>query len=82
MTLQLYLHTYDEGKRNIQEFMRLTLNGLRNLEIMKSCWYKFSKRTIYWTAIRLTIEDQLTVQKNLYLYPRNLNPDMTRLKDA
>ena len=28
--LQLYLHTYDEGERNIQEFKRLTLNGLRN----------------------------------------------------
>ena len=27
--LQLYLHAYDEGERNIQEFKRLTLNGLR-----------------------------------------------------
>ena len=36
--LQLYLYANDEGERNIQEFKRLTLNGLRNLEMMKSCW--------------------------------------------
>ena len=44
--LQLYLHTYDEGERNIQEFKRLTLNCLRNLEIMRSCWNELSKRTV------------------------------------
>ena len=55
--LQLYLHAYDEGKRNIQEFKRLTLNSLRNLEMMKNCWNKLSKRTINWAEIRLTIED-------------------------
>ena len=44
--LQLYLHTYDEGERNIQEFKRLTMNSLRNLEMMKSCWNKLSKRTM------------------------------------
>ena len=49
--LQLYLHTYDEGKRNIQEFKRLTLNGLRNLELMKSCCNKLSKRTVDWAVI-------------------------------
>ena len=57
--LQLYLHAYDKGKRNIQEFKRLTLNGLRNLEMMKSCWNQLSKKTIDWAEIRLTIEDQL-----------------------
>ena len=51
--LQLYLHAYDEGKRNIQEFKRLTLKGLRNLEMMESCWNELSKRTIDWAAIRL-----------------------------
>ena len=35
--LQLYLHAYDEGERNIQEFKRLTLNGLRNVEMLQSC---------------------------------------------
>ena len=44
--LQLYLHTYDEGERNIQEFKRLTLNCLRNLEMMRSCWNELSKRTV------------------------------------
>ena len=38
--LQLYLRAYVEGKRSIQEFKRLTLNGLRNLEMIKSCWNK------------------------------------------
>ena len=59
----MYLHEYDEGERNIQQFKRLTLNSLRNLEMMKSCWNELSKRTINWAVIRLTIEDQLTVQK-------------------
>ena len=80
--LQLYLHTYDEGERNIQEFKRLTLKSLRNLEMMKSCWNALSKRTIDWAEIRLTIEDQLTVQRNWNLHPRNPKPDMTGLKDA
>ena len=80
--LQLYLQASDKGKRNIQEFKRLTLNGLRNLEMMKSCWNELSKRTIDWAGIRLTIEDQLTVQRNWNLHPRNPNPDMTGLKDA
>ena len=47
---QLYLYAYDEGNRNLQEFKRLTLNDLRNLEMMRSCW-----RTVDWVAIRLTI---------------------------
>ena len=80
--MQLYLHAYKEGKRNIQEFKRLTLNGLRNLEMMRSCWNELSKRTVNWAAIKLTIEDQLTVQRNWNLHPRNPNLDMTRLKDA
>ena len=80
--LQLYLHAYDEGERNIQELKRLTLNGLRNLEMMRSSLNKFSQRTVNWAAIRLTIEDQLTVQRNWNINPRNLNPDMTVLKDS
>ena len=77
----MYLHAYDKGKRNIQEFKRLTLNGHRNLEIMRSCWNELSKRTVNWVAIRLTIEDQLPVQRNWNLHPRNPNSNMTGLKD-
>ena len=33
--LQLYLHAYDGGERNIQEFKRLTLNGLRKVRMLK-----------------------------------------------
>ena len=33
---QLYLHAYDEGKRNIQEFKRSTLNGLRNIGMLQA----------------------------------------------
>ena len=63
--LQLYLHAYDEGKRNIQEFKRLTLNGLRKIEMLKSCWNKLSKRTIKWGEIRPgSHRSQLTVQKH------------------
>ena len=35
--LQLYLYAYDKDKRNKQEFKRLTLNGLRNIDMLKSC---------------------------------------------
>ena len=52
---QLYLYAYDEGNRNLQEFKRLTLNDLRNLEMMRSCWNELSQRTVDWVAIRLTI---------------------------
>ena len=41
-----------------------------------------SKRTEDWAEIRMTIEDQLTVQRNWNLHPNNPNPDMTELKDA
>ena len=36
--LQLYLHAYDEGERNVQEFKtkRLMLNGLRNLGMINN----------------------------------------------
>ena len=78
--LQLYLHAYDEGERNIQEFKRQTLNGLRNLEMMKCGWNELSKRTTDWAEIRITIEEQLTMQKNWNLHPRNPNPDMTKLR--
>ena len=53
--LQLYLHAYDEGERNIQEFKRLTLNCLRNIGRLKNCWNKLSKRTVDWGEIRVTI---------------------------
>ena len=46
--LQLYLHAYDEGERNIHEFKRLTLNGLRNIDMLKSCWNELSKKTLDW----------------------------------
>ena len=35
--LQLYLSTYNEGKRNIQEFKRLTLNRLKNVGMLQNC---------------------------------------------
>ena len=50
--------------------------------MMTSCLNELSKRTTDWAEIRLTIEDQLTIQRNWNLHPRNLNPDMTGLKDA
>ena len=55
------------------------MNELRHLERMKSCWNELIKRTTDWAEIRMTIEDQLTVQRNWNLHPRNLNQDM---KDA
>ena len=58
------------------------MNSLRNIEMMKSCWNELSKRTIDWAEIRLTTEDQLTVQSNWNLHARNPNPDMNRLKDT
>ena len=58
------------------------MNSLKNLEMMRCCWNKLSKRTVDWAAIRLTIEDQLRVQKNWNLHPRNPNLDMTGLKEA
>ena len=44
---------------------------------MKCCWNELSKRTTDWVEIRMTIEDQLTLQRNWNLHPRNPNPDMT-----
>ena len=41
-----------------------------------------SKRTEDWAERRMTIEDQLTVQRNWNLHQNNPNPDMTGLKDA
>ena len=58
------------------------MNGLRSLEMMKCCWNKLSKRTTDWAEIRMTIDDQLTVQRNWNLHPRNPNTDMTGLKEA
>ena len=43
--LQLYLHVYDEDERNIQEFKKLTLNGLRNVGMLQSCCNVLTKRT-------------------------------------
>ena len=81
MKLQLHLHAYDEGERNIQEFKRLTLNGLGNVWMLQSCWNMLSKRTANWAKKRMTIKDQLTVQRNWNLHLNNQNPDMTGLKD-
>ena len=49
---------------------------------MKCCWNELSKRTKDWTEIRIIIEDQLTLQRNWNLHPRNPNPDMTGQKDT
>ena len=82
MAGELYLYAYDEGVRNIQEFKKLTLNGLRNIGMLQSFWNVLSKRTVCWTEIKMTIEDQLTVQRNCNLHQNNPNPDITGLKDA
>ena len=50
--LQLYLHAYDKGERNVQEFKRLTLNGLSNIGMIQQCWNVLSKRTENWAEIR------------------------------
>ena len=52
MKLQLYLHKYDEGERNIQEFKRSMLNGLRNIGMLQHCWNVLSKRTEDLAEIR------------------------------
>ena len=70
---------YKSLRRNIQEFKRLTLNGLRNVRMLQSCWNVLSKRTTDWVEIRMTKEDQLTVQRNWNLHPNNPNSDMTGL---
>ena len=80
--LQLYLHAYDKGERNIQEFKRSTLNGLRNKGMIQQCWNLLSKRMENWAEIRMAIEDQLAVQRNWNLHSSNPNPDMTGLKDT
>ena len=49
---------------------------------MKCCWNELSKQTTDWAEIRTTIEDQLTMQRNWNLHPRNPNLDITGLKDA
>ena len=82
MKLQLYLHAYDESERNIQEFKRSLLNGLRNLGMLQHCWNVLSKRIEDWAEIRMTIEDQLTVQRNWNMHLSNPNPDRTGLKDS
>ena len=58
------------------------MNGLRNIGMLQHCWSVLSKRTEDWAEIRMTIEDQLTVQRKWNLHPNNLNPDMTGLKDV
>ena len=57
------------------------MNGLRNVGMLQSCWNMLSKRTANWAEIRMTTEDQLTVQRNWNLHPNNSNPEMTGLKD-
>ena len=58
------------------------MNGLRNVGMLQNCWNVFSKRTDDWADIRMTIEDQLTVQRNWNLHLNNPNPDTTGLKDT
>ena len=58
------------------------MKSRKNLEMMRCCWNELRKRTVDWAAIGLTIENQLTVQKNWNLHPRNPNLDMTGLKEA
>ena len=79
--LQLYLRAYYEGERNIQEFKKLTLNRLRNIGMLQNCWNMLSKRIHDWAEIRMTIEDQLTVQRNWTLNPNNPYRDITGLKE-
>ena len=50
--------------------------------MLQNCWNELSKRTVDWAEIRMTIEEQLTVQRKWNLHPSNPNPDMTGLKDA
>ena len=50
--------------------------------MLQHCWNVLSKRTEDWAEIRMTIEDQLTVQRNWNLHLSNPNPDMTGLKDV
>ena len=80
--LHLYLHGYDEGERNIQEIKRSTFNGLRNIGMLQHCLNLLRKRTEDWAKIRMTIEDQLTVQRNWNLHLNNPNLDMTGRNDA
>ena len=49
--------------------------------MLQNCWKELNKRTVNWAEIRMTIEDQLTVQRNWNLNLSNPNPDMTGLKD-
>ena len=49
--------------------------------MLQNKWNVLSKKTDDWVEIRMTIEDQLTVQRNWNLHPNNPNPDMTGLKD-
>ena len=41
--LHLYLQDYEDGERNIQEFKKLTLNGLRNVGMLQNFWNVLSK---------------------------------------
>ena len=58
------------------------MNGLRNIGMLQNCWNELSKRTDEWADKRMTIEDQLIVQRNWNLHPNNPKPDMTGLKDS
>ena len=49
--------------------------------MLQNCQNELSKRTADWAEIRMTIEDQLAVQRNWNLHPSNPNPDITELKD-
>ena len=58
------------------------MNVLRNVGMLQNCCNELSKRTVDWARIRMTIGNQLTVQRNWNLHPSNPNPDMTGLKDV
>ena len=64
----------------MQEFKRLTLNGLWNVGMIQQCWKVLSKRRENLAEIRMAIEDQLTVERYWNLHPSNSNPDLTGLK--
>ena len=57
------------------------MNGFRNVGMLQNCWNELSKRIIDWAEIRMTIKDQLTIQRNWNLHRSNQTPDMTGLKD-
>ena len=48
--------------------------------MMRCCWNELSKKSKDWAEIRMTIEDQLTVQWNWNLHPRNTNLGQVKME--